>query len=542
MARFAPRHRVVTHQTGAQPPSTPRWWLLIYLVGGIAVYWSILDSWFVADDWDFLLLAHRATGPMVAFTPLVGRFLRPLEVLTYYVNYEAFGLRPFPYHLTVVAVHIVSTWLVTRLAFRLGADRTIAFSAGLIFLFFGGHSEAVTWLGGAADAWLAMFMLAGLLLLARGLEAERATGSLAAALLVLTAGYLAKEPAGIAPGLIVAFGASRLLAAGAPARRIITRTILLAGLSTAALGGYVLIRARLFGSAFGAYSALGINPDLTGAFRAFLIRAFLPPGRVVEYLWMHQYDLVLVIAGAVLVAVLAVRYATDRPALVFLSAALLISLAPSAPLSIALINTVSERYLYTPTAFSCILMAWTIVRALPSRSLAQAAIGGLVVAHGVTLAAANRTWSEAAAVCRTLSSQIVEAVNQTPPGAQVIVLSVPDTINGAYVMRGAFRNALLITGRNVDPSDVRARFLASTMNVSAKDVTFVERTGPRSFTVTLKQGRFAEAALPPSPEYTVERWSSRGFDVTLAPTGHRIEVFFSSEGRLYHAGRVEAGS
>ena len=34
----------------------------------------------------------------------------------------------------------------------------------------------------------------------------------------------------------------------------------------------------------------------------------------------------------------------------------------------------------------------------------------------------------------------------------MIVLSVPDTINGAYVMRGAFRNALLITGRNVDPS------------------------------------------------------------------------------------------
>ena len=54
-----------------------------------------MDSWFVADDWDFLLLAHRATGPMVAFTPLVGpsSCVRS-EVLTYYV--ELRSLRPAP--------------------------------------------------------------------------------------------------------------------------------------------------------------------------------------------------------------------------------------------------------------------------------------------------------------------------------------------------------------------------------------------------------------------------------------------------------------
>ena len=522
----------------AAPPPTPRWWLLIYLVGGIAIYWPIMDSWFVADDWDFLLIADRATSPMVAFTPLIGRFLRPLEVLTYYLNYEAFGLRPFPYHLTVVLLHVVNTWLVTRLAFRLGAPRATALGAGLLFLCFGGHSEAVTWLGGAADAWLATFMLAGLLLLARGLETERGTGWMAAALVVLAAGYLAKESAAIASGLIVAYGGSRLLAAGAPVRRIVTRTVVLAGLSTAALAGYLLVRAAVFGSALGAYSALGLSADLSAGIRAFVIRTVLPPGRVVEYLWMHQYDLVIVGVGLAAIA-LAARDRAERPALAFLMAALVLSLAPSAPLSIALVNTVSERYIYTPSAFSCILIAWIIYRVLPSRALAGAAIGGLAIVHGAALIAANRTWSESAAVGRNLTSQLIDAV-AAAPGSEVVVLNVPDTINGAYVMRAAFRNSLLLMA-HADPAHLRARFLASTMSASAKDVTFVERTGSRSFTVALKQGRFAETALPPSPDYTVDRWSSRGFDVTFAPAATALEVYFSSEGRLYHAGRVEPG-
>ena len=144
-----------------------------------------------------------------------------------------------------------------------------------------------------------MFMLAGLLLLARGLEAERATGSLAAALLVLTAGYSGQGTRGDRAGTHCRVRRLAVARRWRARAAIVTRTIVLTGLDPAALGGYILIRARLFGSAFGAYSALGISPDLTGAFRAFLIRTFLPPGRVVEYLWMHHYDLVLVIAGAV---------------------------------------------------------------------------------------------------------------------------------------------------------------------------------------------------------------------------------------------------
>ncbi len=521
----------------------PWWWALAYLAGALAIFAPVLTAWFVADDWDFLLLAATARSPLVCFVPLVGRFLRPLEMLTYYVNYHAFGLRPLPYRVTVLLIHAVDTWLVSRLAARLGASRTAAFGAGVIFLVFAGHSEAVTWLGGAADAWLALFLASGLLLFARVLEAERPAKTIVAACLVFAAGLLAKETAVIAPALIAAFGASYFLAPApvAPARRIVTRTLVVVAATGAIAAAYLLMRASVFGSVFGAYNELGTSRGMMAAeARAFLLRCFLPPGRVATGLWVYHYDIVLFAAATFVMGLVFLRHKEARPGLAFLPAALAISLAPALPLTISLANSVSERYVYLPTVFSCILIAWVADLLFGRRRLVTAALLCLVVlvqARGLVVA--NVRWIDAGRVGRTVMSEIIAAVRASSAGTRTVLLNVPDTVGGAYVIRGAFLNSFYLMAAEVDRPETRVALIGSTAGISSRDVTRVERTGPRTFALSLDQGVFVQSGATDTPEYKVERWTGTSYVITFNQTPHPFNVLYTSEGHVRAAGVLE---
>ena len=64
---------------------------LVYAAVAFAAFWSVLRSGFVADDWIFLSYVVPASSIAVCFTPLVGRFVRPMVMLTYYANHRLFG-------------------------------------------------------------------------------------------------------------------------------------------------------------------------------------------------------------------------------------------------------------------------------------------------------------------------------------------------------------------------------------------------------------------------------------------------------------------
>src|SRR5262249_50791424 len=79
---------------GSRPRLKPRFSLVVYVALAILAFSSVITTSFVGDDWDFLTLVVHAPGIRVCFVPLVGRFVRPLVMLTYYANYKAFGLWP----------------------------------------------------------------------------------------------------------------------------------------------------------------------------------------------------------------------------------------------------------------------------------------------------------------------------------------------------------------------------------------------------------------------------------------------------------------
>ena len=266
----------------------------------------------------------------------------------HYANYVAFGPHPFP--ITTVVFAARCQHCDNAVALRLGAPRATAFASGLIFLVFGGHTEAITWLGGAADAWLATFLVGGLLLFDRALEAERPALPLAGAAIVFSTGFMAKESFAVAPALAAAYAGCRLLAPDRPDRRpIVARTIVIVATTSGAVLGSLFMRARMFGSVFGAYDELSRSGSMIIAFaRAFVLRTFLPSGPVATRL-CHFARVAILVAGMLLLGWLITgRRATAqgpfcrRPrdrAGARLAAHDLLQ------------NTASERYIYTPACF-----------------------------------------------------------------------------------------------------------------------------------------------------------------------------------------------
>ena len=87
-----------------------------YLVVGVSVYGRILDTFFVADDFSYLDAIKTTGTPSIVFSALAERYFRPMVVLVYYMNYQASGMEPWSYHVSVVLLNVVNAWLIFLLA------------------------------------------------------------------------------------------------------------------------------------------------------------------------------------------------------------------------------------------------------------------------------------------------------------------------------------------------------------------------------------------------------------------------------------------
>jgi len=146
-------------------------------------------------------------------------FYRPIQRLTYTLEYAAFALRPMPYHLTSIICHaaaaIAFLFLAEELLFLFGTDpnkrRLIAFAATLVWAIHPIQSAAVVYVSGRADPLAAGFGFLGFYLILRGLRAAGRSGLLflLAATVAFLLSILSKET-----GLIIF-----LLATSAPVLR-----------------------------------------------------------------------------------------------------------------------------------------------------------------------------------------------------------------------------------------------------------------------------------------------------------------------------------
>jgi len=186
--------------------------VVLIIILGVAAYANSLDARF---SWDDRALVEenvyiRDWGKLPnIFTENIGagageryNFYRPVQMITYMIDYSLWKLNPRGYHITNILLHILAALALYRLAAMLFENKFIPVFAGLLFVAHPIHTEAVTYISGRSDSLAAVFILLSLIFYLKYLREGKAN-FYALALSGYALALLSRESSLIFPALVL---------------------------------------------------------------------------------------------------------------------------------------------------------------------------------------------------------------------------------------------------------------------------------------------------------------------------------------------------
>lgn len=143
-------------------------WYIVILISAVWVcYFNSLNGAFLWDDYSLIVDNSdiRNTQSLVnIFMPgnwptEFSSFYRPLQLMTYMIDYQIWELNPFGYHVVNVLIHMLAVLLLFCLLLLLDVSINASFFASLIFAVHPLNTEAVTYISGRADPLALVFIL-----------------------------------------------------------------------------------------------------------------------------------------------------------------------------------------------------------------------------------------------------------------------------------------------------------------------------------------------------------------------------------------------
>jgi len=453
------------------------------LIAAVAlyVYLSILNSYFLADDFDMLLFAkgvlssHSLPESLAALlTPFHDRaFIRTGGYILWVLDYLQWGLNPLGYHLTNVALHALNSILVGVVAENLSKNRKLGTIAGLLFAVHPLHPEAVAWLAGRYDVFCTSLYLLSLIVFIYYRQRDRLPIRyyFFSSILGLLA-FLTKEMAITLPLIIVLYD----LCFGERihfSKTYLVSKVKLYWLFFGAAAVYLLWRIYLLGGIGGYVDSAG-NPlllkvqwvSLSKNLLLLLLRVstalFIPLKVVVP-------DIISCILFGFLTTVL-LGLISRKAVLVFKSITfwgliwVLVTIIPVAMYLFISTDLRNSRYLYLPSVGFCIGLAYVLCLDLSSstlKTLRQALIIFLIIFYALATMSHNLAWSEAGKTTLKITHQLTALYPQLPEGTHLYFWGIPNNINGAYVYLGdSHINATIQLLYNA-PTSVRGTLISS---------------------------------------------------------------------------------
>jgi hypothetical protein len=155
--------------------------------------WHAVAGYFTSAVWAGVAPAYSSNA------------YRPVYLLWFRVNDAIFGQHAAGWHFTSVIAHVVATYCVFLLAYRIFGERSIALFSGLVFGLHPVHIEAVAWISGVDDALVAGLIISAYLCWVRSREmADGGRGWLGASLALYAVALLIKEIAIVLPLILCA--------------------------------------------------------------------------------------------------------------------------------------------------------------------------------------------------------------------------------------------------------------------------------------------------------------------------------------------------
>lgn len=331
-------------------------------------------------------------------------YYRPLQALSYLLDYQIWGLNPFGFHLTSILLHAGVAVLLYRLGVALLDDARAALIAALLFAVHPIHTEAVTYVSGRSDPLAAAAMLIALLSFVR----DRRPALSGWRLLSLAAFFLAllAREAAMALVLLIPLADRAVTRPGDPPSAPAWRRVTFGYLPYAlVLAVYLWLRSAAVGAAWVPTATAQVAWPLRlltmlKVVVAYLSLLLVPVNQHMERVVRPAASVLdpfvlgaAIVVGAALVAAVSCRRLA-RP--VAIGAAWFgLALLPVANL-VPLSTFMAEHWLYVPSMGMFLAAGWAVARGMAGAGEPVLRIGLLVVlaAYGGLTMRRNLDWKD----------------------------------------------------------------------------------------------------------------------------------------------------
>jgi tetratricopeptide (TPR) repeat protein len=158
--------------------------IILIIILGFVIYSNSLHGKFIWDD-DLLIkdniyikswsnVLKIFAGDMGAGSAVKTGFYRPLQILTYMIDYSIWKLDVLGYHLTNIILHILVALAIYWFMDLIFVDRLVSFLTSALFIIHPIHTEAVSYISGRADPLASLFMLLTFIFYIKQLHSNKA--------------------------------------------------------------------------------------------------------------------------------------------------------------------------------------------------------------------------------------------------------------------------------------------------------------------------------------------------------------------------------
>lgn len=369
----------------------------------ISTYWPALFNGFVSYDDAVYVYKNKQVlhglsweGVREAFTTTEASLWHPLTCLSFELDTELFGTKPFGYHLTNVLLHAANTLLVFLVLRRLTEAPWRAAVVAALFGVHPLHVESVAWIAERKDVLSTFFFLLTIWAYTAYVKAQTCAQPAAPkmryyalALCFICLGLMSKPMLVTIPFVLLLLDFWPLGRLGVLRWRVVLEKVPFLALSLAC--GIVTMFAQKGAGSFRSTTALPLTMRVENALLTcihYLVQMVWPGRYAVFYPYPRGFSKSAVLIAGVLLTLIsaaALRNFRRRPWLLFGWAWYLITLLPVLGIIQVGNQAQADRYTYIPLIGIFVMVVWLVAEAARKVTLGVVPLPGALGASAVLL-------------------------------------------------------------------------------------------------------------------------------------------------------------
>ena len=406
-------------------------WRFWPAIGLAAATWAcVIPCYFTSDDFSLLHQAQRLTsGSVWAFVARsqATTFFRPLGQLSLLLDYHLWHLWPAGYHLTNIALHLISVVGVYSLVRQFRLSTTAAAACALIFGVLPIQIEAVAWMICRFDLLATCLTIWAVVLYSRYRNSGRQINFWAALILFVLA-MLSKESGYIAPLLI---GAAELFVFPKARLKPLSGFI--------AAGGFVFVLRWIHLGGIGGYvSSSGMRQAFVLHFKTLEALFLRGPSQAIWGINWQQPGSVwfTAVCSTLIAALLMLAFCTrlassGRAAIRFGLCWMLASMLPVHSLILIGSGLTNARLLYMCSVGAAIVVG-TLLAGIKGQTLRLILTGAIAILFSQIAVHNSKAWRWATELSRIFPEQLKQLEPAPSQNAEFLFRNMPETLRGVY--------------------------------------------------------------------------------------------------------------